>query len=71
MRHATTSYAVSLNLAQDRARRDHQAADTWRRLHREPDEASNGAVDAGHRSLRPIVTSLVGALRMRVTRSTS
>jgi hypothetical protein len=33
MRQSGTTYDVSLNLAQDRARRDHLTANAWRRLH--------------------------------------
>lgn len=70
MRHTATSYGVSLNLAHDRAHRDQQAADAWRRLHAQPDATRDAAVGSSPRSIRPIVTSLVGALRMRMTRST-
>jgi hypothetical protein len=71
MRHTATPYGVSLNLAHDRAHRDHQAADTWRRLHQEPDAALDAAVDRGHRSFRPIVARLVAGLSVRRARTTS
>ncbi|HEY6570247.1 MAG TPA: hypothetical protein VIZ22_08160 [Candidatus Limnocylindrales bacterium] len=71
MRHTATSYGVSLNLAHDRAHRDHQAADAWRRLHTEPDAALDAAVDGGHRSFRPIVARLVAGLSVRRARSTT
>ena len=71
MRHTATSYGVGLDLAHDRAHRDRQAADAWRRLHQEPDAALDAAVDGSHRSFRPIVARLVASLSVRRARSTT
>ena len=66
-----TSYAVSLNLAQDRAHRDHEAADAWRRLHARPDVESAASVVANRRSIRSIVAGLVAGLHVRRARPTT
>jgi hypothetical protein len=71
MRASGTSYAVSLNLARDRARRDHRAADAWRRLHAEPDDESHELeTDAAH-GLHAALARLFGALLLRRTGPTT
>ena len=67
----TMRQTASLNLAHDRAHRDHQAADAWRRLHAQPDVEPLAAVTATHRSIRPIVARLVAGLSARRARSTT
>ena len=71
MRNTATSYAVSLNIVHDRAHRDQQAADAWRRLHAHPDVEPAAASDSSHRSIRPIVAGLVAGLHVRRARSTT
>jgi hypothetical protein len=65
MRESGTTYAVSLNLAQDRARRDHRTADAWRRLHAAADVEVPELAATEVRRVRAALANLFRALRVR------
>lgn len=73
MRPSGTTYAVSLNLAHDRARRDQRVADAWRRRHADAGIEATAPDTAAVHGLHWAIANLFGALvlrRMRPTRST-
>jgi len=71
MRESGTSSAVSLNLARDRAQRDHRAADAWRRIHAEADVEAEALDTPAVHGLHASLARLFGALLLRRTRPTT
>ncbi len=70
MRQSGATYAVSLDLAQDRAGRDRQAADAWRRIHAQPDgDAGDASESTELHRLRGVIARLLASALLRQTRS--
>lgn len=64
----TTAVAVALFIAEDRASRDRQAADAWRRLHAKAD-ADGGSFPAGAApERRSVAGRLAGVFHVRLAR---
>ncbi len=68
MRPTSTVAAVGLFIAEDRARRDRQAADTRRRLNAQPDVDPDPVPASSGPGRRSVVGRLAGAFHVRLAR---